>query len=126
MAGMTMFFEFPGKSTGAGLLLLRLSAAGSLIAVQFSSPDPPSWRLCLAALIAFGLGIGLRTRLLCGLSVLGLVAHVAMNPAASTLAVLSFVDTAALALVGPGAFSLDARLFGRRTVILPNDRDSNV
>src|SRR5688500_2651325 len=123
---MTMFFEFPGKSTGAGLLLLRLSAAGSLIAVQFSSPDPPSWRLCLAALVAFGLGIGLRTRLLCGLSVLGLVAHVATDPAASTLAVLSFVDTAALALVGPGAFSLDARLFGRRTVILPNDRDSNV
>ena len=123
---MTMFFEFPGKSAGAGLLLLRLSAAGSLIAVQFSSPDQPSWRLCLAALVAFGLGIGLRTRLLCGLSVLGLVAHVAMNSAASTLAVLSFVDTAAMALVGPGAFSLDARLFGRRTVILPNDRDSNV
>lgn len=121
-----MFFEFPARSAGAGLLLLRLSAAGSLIATHLSSPDLPPWRLCLAVLIAMGLGIGLRTRLLCGLSVLALVGHVAVDPAASVVAVLSLADTVALALVGPGAFSVDARLFGRRTVILPNDRDTNV
>lgn len=127
MAGMTMlFFEFPGRSAGAGLLLLRLSAAGSLIATHLSSPDVPSWRLGLAVLIAIGLGIGLRTRMLCGLSMLGIVSHVAMDSAALILAVLSLTDSVALALVGPGAFSVDARLFGRRTVILPHDRDTIV
>jgi len=123
---MTMFLEFPGKYAGAGLLLLRLSAAGSLIATHLSIPDLPTWRLCLAVLIAIGLGIGLRTRLLCGLSMLALVGHVAVDSAASTLAILSLTDTVALALIGPGAFSVDARLFGRRTVILPNDRDTIV
>jgi hypothetical protein len=123
---MTMFFEFPARSGGTGLLLLRLSAAGSLIATHLSSPDLPPWRLCLAVLIAIGLCIGLRTRLLCGLSVLALVGHVAVDPAALTLAIPSITDTVALALVGPGAFSVDARLFGRRTIILPNDRDTIV
>lgn len=121
-----MFFEFPARSAGTGLLLLRLSAAGSLIATHLSSPDLPPWRLCLAVLIAIGLGIGLRTRLLCGLSVLALVGQVAVDPAALTLAILSLTDTVALALIGPGAFSVDARLFGRRIIILPNDRNTIV
>ena len=32
------------------------------------------------------------------------------------------VDALALALLGPGAFSLDSYLFGRRVVVLPPDR----
>ncbi len=31
----------------------------------------------------------------------------------------SFVISAAITLLGPGAFSLDARLFGRREIIIP-------
>jgi hypothetical protein len=38
--------------------------------------------------------------------------------AAFTLAAIS----AALVLLGPGAFSLDARLFGRRKIIIPEGR----
>ena len=38
--------------------------------------------------------------------------------AACNLAAIS----AALALLGPGAFSLDARLFGRREIIIPEGR----
>jgi hypothetical protein len=36
-------------------------------------------------------------------------------------AVILLVDAAALALLGPGALSLDARLFGRREIIIPHD-----
>jgi hypothetical protein len=32
--------------------------------------------------------------------------------------------SAALVLLGPGAFSLDARLFGRREIIIPEGRRS--
>jgi uncharacterized membrane protein YphA (DoxX/SURF4 family) len=32
--------------------------------------------------------------------------------------------SAALVLLGPGAFSLDARLFGRREIIIPEGRPS--
>ncbi|WP_184223492.1 TQO small subunit DoxD [Granulicella aggregans] len=37
--------------------------------------------------------------------------------------ILALVIAAAIASVGPGAFSVDARLFGRREVIIPKSRD---
>ena len=41
----------------------------------------------------------------------------------STLAAFNLaVISAALVLLGPGAFSLDARLFGRREIIIPEGR----
>jgi len=36
-------------------------------------------------------------------------------------ALILIVDAAALALLGPGAHSLDSRLFGRREIIVPHD-----
>jgi hypothetical protein len=35
--------------------------------------------------------------------------------------VLIIADTAALVLLGPGAFSLDAHLFGRREIMIPHE-----
>jgi hypothetical protein len=32
----------------------------------------------------------------------------------------SMLNSAALALLGPGAYSMDARLFGRREIVLPH------
>jgi hypothetical protein len=41
----------------------------------------------------------------------------------STLAAFDLAAiSAALVLLGPGAFSLDARLFGRREIIIPESR----
>ena len=41
----------------------------------------------------------------------------------STFVALNLASiSAALALLGPGAFSLDARLFGRREIIIPEGR----
>jgi len=40
---------------------------------------------------------------------------------ASTAFILAAIS-AALVLLGPGAFSLDARLFGRREIIIPEGR----
>ena len=43
----------------------------------------------------------------------------------STLAAFNLAAiSAALVLLGPGAFSLDARLFGRREIIIPEGRSS--
>ena len=36
-------------------------------------------------------------------------------------ALIVVVDAAALALLGPGALSIDARLFGRREITIPRD-----
>ena len=45
----------------------------------------------------------------------------------SALAALNLAAiSAALVLLGPGAFSLDARLFGRREIIIPEGRVQRV
>lgn len=40
-------------------------------------------------------------------------------------ALLGAIIVAALVCLGPGAFSLDARLFGRREIIIPNSPPSS-
>jgi len=41
-------------------------------------------------------------------------------------ATLALMIAAAVASIGPGAFSVDARLFGRREVIIPKNHDGTV
>ena len=121
----SMFLAFPGGSVGVGLLLLRLSVAGSLTATLLGSADPPAWMLFLAIVTSIGLGAGFLTRLLAGLSILAM-ANVVTESVAPALVILNLADAIALAMIGPGAFSLDARLFGRRTVVVPASRDTIV
>jgi hypothetical protein len=120
----SMFLAFPGGSAGVGLLVLRLSLAGSLI-VTLGSVDPQPWLLFLAIMTSIGLGAGFLTRLMAGISILAM-ASVIPESGAPALVILNLADAVALALIGPGAFSVDARLFGRRTVVLPASRDTIV
>jgi hypothetical protein len=52
-----------------------------------------------------------------------------IDPAAATSSVIDLIpalfvlaDAVALVLLGPGALSMDAHLFGRREIIIPPDR----
>ena len=121
----SMFLAFPGGSAGVGLLLLRLSVTGSFISTLLGSADLQPWMLFLAIIACIGLCAGFLTRLLAGLSILA-VANVIAESVDPALAILNLADAIALAMIGPGAFSVDARLFGRRTVVLPASRDTIV
>ena len=113
---------FPTGAPGIALLLLRISLAAAVLNSGPSCLDvrPPN----LACLAAAGLGV-----LLC----LGL-----LTPIVSTIAfgvelvvfyfaggdewrffLLVLATGIALAMLGPGAYSVDARLFGRREVLFP-------
>src|SRR5688572_27533349 len=122
----SMFLAYPGGGAGVGLLLLRLSVAGSFTAMLLGSRDLPAWMLFLAILVSIGLCAGFLARLLAGLSVLAAVTTLVVQSVAPALAILNLADAIALAMIGPGAFSVDARLFGRRTVVLPASRDTIV
>ena len=72
--------------------------------------------------------MGFLTPICCGLAA---VANVIMNlvrlpssqALASSIAHLNLaIICVALVLLGPGAFSLDARLFGRREIIIPDPK----
>ncbi len=132
-----LFSSFPEGWPGTGLILLRLtialntinSGAGALIGS--SSHASGVWAIGLIA-IAVGalLFVGFLTPvastaaaggyLMTGASSLLMTEannHISMLTAFNLAAI-----SAALVLLGPGAFSLDARLFGRREIIIPEGR----
>jgi uncharacterized membrane protein YphA (DoxX/SURF4 family) len=113
---------FPKGAPGCGLVLLRVAAALSLL-------TNASGHLVLAAHISLpGLAlIVLSMALVVGFltpaaAVLGAAiqsATLVANPeAASALMLQSPLICIALALLGPGSYSVDARLFGSRVVVL--------
>lgn len=109
---------YPAGAAGAGLLLLRLSVACALL-MTTSIRNLAFWHQLVVALIGVGLIGGYFTRLLSVVSILVAV----RGSSGAWGVVVGDVSPAlcaiALMLLGPGAFSIDARLFGRETVHLP-------
>ncbi len=122
---------FPHGLPGIGLLVLR-SAIGAKLIIEASSCmlDPQGLKLgvWVIAWLALGIGasfvLGFLTQLVAGLSVLAGAAVYLGHPAwASFFLNLPGLETVgvalAIALLGPGAISLDAYFFGRRKIVIP-------
>jgi hypothetical protein len=108
---------FPDGRPGFGLVLLRMHLAWSLLAA-FGSAAGWGTGVAIGLLVA-SLLLGLMVQLLAAVLALGslwMAAQLGM-PWAQALPVL-LVSLEVLGL-GPGAYSLDARLFGRRIVTGP-------
>ena len=128
-----LFSSVPAGGPGVGLLLLR-AAVGVSLMIQglgcLGDGDQNAW-MRLAGLLALAAGasllIGFLTpaagvlAVLDGVSVAfswlppSLSGHFGGAPATVFLIVMA----AAVTLLGPGAFSLDARWFGRREIVIP-------
>jgi len=112
-----IFFAYPSGRSGIALLLLR----ASIVAWLVTTPIPTAFgdRITIAStIITVALSIGFGTRIATGAVALGLLAiRIAGQSSAQTLAVPA-LDSLALALIGPGAYSVDALIYGRRTVCL--------
>ena len=128
-----LFHGFPDGRTGFGLLLLR-AAVGTAILLQAGAGlavrDAPAvlWiSAALGVVLGIFLLVGFLTPIvavLAGLNATGWwraiipARHSNLfqpNPSVLFLAVVAGV----VVLLGPGAFSLDARLFGWREIIIP-------
>ena len=107
------------------LLLLRISVVAFLITVGVHY-NGSFYGLILAAilLISISLLIGFLTPFLCGIAVALVIGKMVINPqASSVVCVIAIANAVALALLGPGAYSLDSKLFGRRvTTFRPRHR----
>jgi hypothetical protein len=119
---------FPQGGPGIALLLLRISVAAILLINAASHPIVSSYRLLFACvvLVSVSLTIGFLTPYLTVITCAAAIANLLFGPNSGNLVcVLLLINAAAVALLGPGAYSLDARLFGRRvTVVAPRrDRD---
>lgn len=110
---MQKFFSaFPTGSPGFGLVLLRAFVALTLITANL---NVPGWLLAVSLAGAACLLIGFLTPIAAAIVGLSAIAFAIFFDSNYTVVVL-IILAAAIALLGPGAFSVDARLFGRREI----------
>jgi uncharacterized membrane protein YphA (DoxX/SURF4 family) len=111
---------FPQGGPGVALLLLRVSVVAFLIiAVANYNGSANLLVLVGAVVISISLLIGFLTPFFCVIVVALVIGNMIINPhASSVLCVIAIANAAALGLLGPGAYSLDSKLFGRRVTIV--------
>src|SRR5262245_33388566 len=110
---------FPTGLPGLALLLLRGSVAFAVVASTYGA-EAPAWLQATAILVAIGLLAGYLTPLIAvGALVLQGITLANLGLDHFVWAAVVCLDAVALALVGPGAYSIDGYLFGRRVVVLP-------
>jgi uncharacterized membrane protein YphA (DoxX/SURF4 family) len=122
-----LFSGFPDGWVGISILLLRVSAGLPLvydgIAGLFATPQIGPF---VRELLAIGAGVLLLVGLwtpLSGTLAAMLQLWIAFEGADQLRAVLLLAAVgAALAMLGPGAWSVDAHLFGRKRIDIPNPR----
>ena len=135
-----LFSTFPRGGPGVGLLLLR-AAVGITSVIQGAfyllNGDSPTLETLTIALLTVAGGVALLLGLLTpvagvlvGFSALAVTLSWFPRPTPNLLdaklsAVLVMVVAAAVVFLGPGAISLDARIFGRREIIIPSRLSSS-
>ncbi len=129
-----LYSTFPGGWHGIGLLLLRVAIGGTLI-FQGSAYLPQlrelrleMWSVSLLALVSgTALLAGFLTPVASSLAVFGGMGIMfSWFPTANwnvfnfnPLSLAAIIVAVASGLLGPGAFFVDAHLFGRRKIIIP-------
>ena len=122
---------FPSGGPGVGLVLLRVSLAAALVlGVSGTASGGYAWS---SAALASLLVAGALTPVVAVLGGLLGAAHLVL-PGVGLLqtgipmahAAIHLAHAAALALLGPGAYSVDALRFGRRRVSAPHSRPDDL
>ncbi|HEY0760087.1 MAG TPA: hypothetical protein VGD59_12615 [Acidisarcina sp.] len=109
---------FPTGAAGAALAVLRILVASALLldgTAQWALVTS-FWTLLMFALPASLIVVGFLTPYSASIALLLQVAVLMIFRQNAAHLVLSILDSGILAVVGPGAYSIDARIFGRQLV----------
>jgi hypothetical protein len=113
---------FRSGRTGVALVIIRLCLLGTLLLHLFRYGPIMSWGWTVPAilLIAVALALGGATCLACVLFCAAEVGYkLTTRGFDDGVLMVSIAVGIALAMLGPGAYSLDARIFGRRVIVFP-------
>ena len=120
---------FPQGGPGFGLVLLRIAAAGMFVlnvTHRFNFPaDALYWLVVsLIGLISLGLLLGFLTPILAIITCIAALPNLffAQQPI-DVVYIIRILTSAALFFLGPGAYSIDAKLFGLQVTIVPPRKD---
>ena len=121
LAVQRLFSTFPNSWPGAGLLILRLAAGFSLVALGtmldgLGETAALSLR-CASLVVAVLLSIGLATPVAGVVNAAIQVGIMLLSKRYDSLSVVAAAVGMALAMLGPGTWSLDAWLFGRKRIV---------
>jgi hypothetical protein len=111
---------FPAHLPGLALLVLRFAVAAVFIsdAQGRFAHLLPVWSMPACWLVALSLGLGILMPIAAGLAaVFELTGMLHVGWGELPLALLPLLVSVSVAVLGPGAYSIDARLFGRRVVV---------
>jgi putative oxidoreductase len=116
-----LFSTFPNAWPGFGLLVLRLAASISLIGIAYCETELRGSggfvlrgaALAVAALLTLGFG----TPLVAVSEAAIQVGVMVLERHYSSSALVAAAVGVGLAMLGPGAWSLDARMFGRKRLV---------
>lgn len=116
-----LFSMFPAGLPGLALLLLRGSVVlALLLAVHGHREVLPAWVYALAVVISVALSVGCLTPIAAAAAlVLNGLLWFGTGADSTAVGVVFTLDATALALLGPGAYSIDSHRFGRRLVAPP-------
>jgi hypothetical protein len=113
------FSEHPAGVAGAALLLLRVAAASCIASVCYLAIQGAHSRWMVVALALFIvlllLGLGTRVVALAGAAITGGIG-LTQHDWSSALIAIHAINMIAICLLGAGAYSIDAYLFGRRVI----------
>jgi hypothetical protein len=114
-----LFSMFPGGAAGCGLLLLRVCAAGMLFRNSvIDGVSVPTWEIAGVILLVTAFCVGVFTPVSCVLSaVMQIFLMLHAQESDFYHIVFTFCVTCVVFVLGPGAFSFDSRLFGRRLIL---------
>ena len=112
---------FPSGWPGLGLVLLRMSVAVPvLLDAHDTHKELPGLVLIALIMLSAILSVGFLTPMVAVLILaVRLVDHTTFGAGSEETVCMTILSALALAMLGPGAYSIDARRFGRRVVVLP-------
>jgi hypothetical protein len=113
-----LFFTYAQGWPGIALLLMRIGAGAAL----FARPGDSLIRYGSSIIAGTLLGVGLWTPVAGTLAVVTQVLGISDKPGDPWAHLLLGIMGSALALLGPGFWSVDARLFGWKKIKLPEHR----
>jgi hypothetical protein len=118
---------FPRGGPGFALMLLRISVAASLLLRLAGRTDLSSfhWLFAGTVLVSIALAIGICTPVASSIVCVYAIAGLLIGLRFDWLMVSLALNSAALALLGPGAYSLDARWFGLKVVVISPRKDAS-
>jgi len=120
-----LYSMFPQGGPGLGLLLLRIATAAMFalnITHRFNFDSPALyWAVVsLIAVISLSLCLGFLTPILAVIAGVTAVANLFLaDQPGNVVYVLRILTAGALFFLGPGAYSVDAKLFGLRVTVVP-------